>query len=234
MPLVFKSYASPAALSVGMHAAIAILLLWRGAVVFENREEKHNWRRSAMSWVVLPENPPTRTVTVPTIVPHVHDLVKRDDVLPPVLFTALPISRLSPLRASLPVPLPPPLPSPAGIDDGVSGGSGKGPSCGGSMEVVASPGADAEPASDDSVGDRFEADDQREHFVQFWIRVDGRVTKIAVSPSIRDSNYRRRFMEALSTFVFGRVTLPDGRPIDYVYSCMVYPQPLPKPQLAER
>jgi hypothetical protein len=44
-----------------------------------------------------------------------------------------------------------------------------------------------------------------------------------VSPPIRDLEYRRRFIEAMSTFVFGQVKTPDGRTIDYVYNCVVYP-----------
>jgi hypothetical protein len=104
-----------------------------------------------------------------------------------------------------------------GVEGGASGDPGTGPSCGAVTQVRAStdtdPGPDAAPPPDD----------QREHNVQFWIRSDGRVTKIAVSPPIRDANYRRQFRKAMSTFVFGPVKTADGRPINYVYSCVVYP-----------
>lgn len=239
LPLPRRSKGSAAALSVVAHVAIASVL-WGGTGLFENRRSGGGEGRPSI-WVALPEinsqqaekSPtPIPTVTVPTVAPPPLDRVKLD-VPPSVVATALPIS----LRVSLPGQLPGPLPDPVGIDEGVSGDSGEGRSCGAAREVSASPGADAGPGSDGSARDIFgpspllapttpaEAppDDKLTHDVQFWIRADGRVARITVSPPIRDSDYRRRFREAMSTFVFGPVKTPDGRPIDYVYNCVVYP-----------
>jgi len=88
-----------------------------------------------------------------------------------------------------------------GEGEGATGDSGKGPSCGAVTKVRASRGADPGPESGSSARDVFRPtplyvatttagappDDQREHDLQFWIRADGGVTKIAVSPPIRDS-----------------------------------------------
>jgi len=217
---------SAAALSLVAHVAIAIVGVWGGAGLIEGMGSASE-RRPAIDWVALPAPP--------------LDPLKLS-VRPRVVTTALPVPLPRSIRASLPTPLASPLrslpglPAPVVLEERTSGDSGKGLSCGAVTKVRASRGADSGPESDSSARDVFKPtplhvatttagappDDQREHDVQFWIRADGRVTKIAVSPPIRDSDYRRRFREAVSTFVFGPVQTPDGRPIGYVYRCVVY------------
>ena len=65
--------------------------------------------------------------------------------------------------------------------------------------------------------------DKIKHEVRFWIRADGHVTRIDVSPPIKDGGYRRVFMETMRNFRFGPAKTHEGRPIDYVYSIVVYP-----------
>jgi hypothetical protein len=101
-------------------------------------------------------------------------------------------------------------------DEPVSSDLGNG-SCGEPREVSTS--LDAE----DRATEPTPPDDERAHDVQFWVRADGRVARIAVSPPIRDAGFRRQFMKAMRTFVFGPVQTPDGRSIDYIYRCVVYP-----------
>src|SRR5437773_1694210 len=98
-------------------------------------------------------------------------------------------------------------------------------------------GADAGPGSGGGASDMFgptpllvpnvppgaPPEERRKHEVRFWIRADGRVTRIEVSPPIRDSGYRRVFMETMWNFVFSPAKTRDGRPLDYVYSIDVYP-----------
>jgi hypothetical protein len=232
-----------------VHVAVAILVLWRGAVWFEGSDGDDRGLRSggkgvdrpAISWVALPpitapqaETPPAPTprVTVPTVAPPRIERVNLA-VPPRVMATTLPT----------------PLPAPVGTDEGMSDASaptpaaGSGPDSGGDRETGGGTGgSDAGPGSGGGAGDIFAGDifgptpllvptspagappgDKRTHDVQFWIRADGRVTRIAVSPPIRDSGYRRRFMEAMSDIVFGPVKTQDGRPIDYVYSIVVNP-----------
>lgn len=222
---------SATAISVAAHAAVAVLVLWRGTVwAASSRTEDKD--RPAMSWIALPpitsrqaETPPrlAPSVTARTVAPRRVEPVKLD----------------GPRRVAatvLATPLPMPLSDPAVADDRVSGDSGLGSSCGDVREVSAASGADAGPGSGGNADDIFgptsvlvpattaraAPDDKGAHDVQFWIRADGRVARIAVSPPIRDSDYRRRVKEAMSSFVFGPVRTPDGHPIDYVYSCVVY------------
>src|SRR5213594_4147243 len=104
---LFDSYALPlqqrrqgraATLSLAVHLAIAILVLWRGAELFEGgggagpgpRGGGGGGGRPAMSWFALPtpaaaeahEVPPTPAVTVPTVAPPVTEPVKLE-VPPP-------------------------------------------------------------------------------------------------------------------------------------------------------
>ena len=243
---VFDRYALPrprrrggsaAALSVVVHAAVALLVLWRGALWFENsagggvrRGGGQGGDRPAISWVALPQFIPTQAetpsrtppgVSVPTVVPPRIEPVKLD------VPTRIVATRL---------PTPLPTPSTATDDNGPDAGDGR--EAGGGLRADSTTGA----GSGGGAGDIFAGDifgptpvlvatppagappeDNRRHDVQFWVRTDGRVTKIAVSPPIRDSGYRRRFMEAMSDIAFGPVKTRDGRPIEYVYSIVVNP-----------
>ncbi|HTI05995.1 MAG TPA: hypothetical protein VL549_11795 [Gemmatimonadales bacterium] len=225
------------AVSVAAHVAVAILVLWRGAVSFDSSSggdvlrESQEGGRPAMTWVVLPaitslqtEAPsiPSPRITVPAAAAPMVQPVRLDG--PPRV-----------LAITQRMPLPIQLPDSVGIDEGVSPDSGQVSNCGGARQVsptptpTPSPRPGTGPGSDGNArdmltpaGEEPPPDDQREHDVQFWIRADGRVKRIAVSPPIRDPDYRRRFKEAMSSFVFGPVQMPDGRAIDYVYSCVVY------------
>jgi len=245
---VFDSYALPlprrregpaAALSFVVHVTIAMLVLWRGAVLFEGgggggsgpRGGGGGGGRPALSWVALPipemahaeavrPAPPPPAVTVPTVAPPLTEPVKID------------VPHASPTLATAP-------PVVVGTGDGTTGGPGSGPGSGGGAGAGAGTGAgsDVGPGSGGKTGDIFgptpllmpnvpagaPPEDKRKHEVQFWVRADGHVTRIEVTPPIKDSHYRRVFMEALNGFEFSPAKTRDGRPIDYVYSIVVYP-----------
>ena len=225
---------SAAVLSVAAHVAIAGALLWGGAGLFETRAAEGSERRPAITWVALPDMS-SHDVKTPSTPPVPAPTIAAAPLEPPRLDgpASLHAPAAGPLRGSSPRPLP----GPVAVDEDVSSSLATRTNCGGVTEVRASYEADPSPDLDAAARDVFgpttprvptttagaPPDDNREHDVQFWIRADGRVTRIAVSPPIRDSRYRRRFREAVSTFVFGPVQTPDGRPIDYVYSCVVYP-----------
>ncbi len=242
---LFDSYALPlpqrregpaAALSFLAHVAIAILVLWRGAALFEGgggggtgpRGGGGGGGRPAVSWFALPTPssaraeaaPQAAAVTVPTVAPPppVTEPVKLE--LPPPTFSITP-------------------PAAVGTGDGTTGAPGQGPGTGGGTGTGAGTGkgADAGPGSGGGASDIFgptpllmptipagaPSGEKGKHEVRFWIRADGRVTKIQVSPPIRDSGYRRVFMETMWGFVFSPAKTRDGRPIDYEYSIVVYP-----------
>ena len=231
---MFDSYALPlpqrregpaAALSVLAHVAIAILVLWRGAALFANgggggsgpRGGGGGGGRPAVSWFALPlPAPPARAENVP-----------------PAAAVTVPTVALStePVKIHIPAPTlvvtPPPTPTAVvGTGDGTTGGPGQGPGSSGGTGTGSGTGtgADAGPGSGDSASDIFgptprlvptipagaPPEERKKHEVRFWIRADGRVTRIQVSPPIRDSGYRRVFMETMWNFVFSPAKTRDA------------------------
>jgi len=239
LPLPKRSQGPGAALSFLVHVSIAVLVLWRGAVLFEGggggaagpRGGGGGGGAPALSWVALPipqvahaeavrPTPPPPAVTVLTVVTPPTEPVKIElSHAPPILATTAPVV--------------------VGTGDGTTGGPGEGPGSGGGKGTGTGTGvgSDVGPGSGGKAGDIFGPTpllmpnvpagappaDKRKFEVQFWVRADGRVTRIEVNPPIKDSHYRRLFMDAMRGYEFSPAKTRDGRPIDYVYSIVVYP-----------
>jgi hypothetical protein len=239
---VFDGYALPlpqrregpaAALSFLAHVAIAILVLWRGAALFASggggtgpRGGGGGGGRPAVSWLALPttSSPQTATapqapaVTVPTVAAPVTEPVTID--LPPPTVAIAP-------------------PAVVGTGDGTAGGRGQGPGRGGGTGTGTGTGtgADAGPGSGGDASDIFAAtprwaimappgaprEARGRHEVRFWVTADGRVTRIDVTPPIKDSGYRREFTERMMGYLFNPATTRDGRHVEYIASLTVYP-----------
>jgi hypothetical protein len=223
-----------AALSFLAHVAIVVLVLWRGAALLESgggdgtgpRGGGGGGGRPAVSWFALPTPalphaetaPHAPAVTVPTVAPPVTEPVKLD--LPPPTVSMTP-------------------PAAVGTGGGTTGGPGQGPGTGGGKGTGTGTGtgADAGPGSGGDASDIFAATPRwaimappgapREvrgrHEVRFWVTADGRVTKIEVTPPIKDSGYRREFTERMMGYLFKPATTRDGRPIESIASLVVYP-----------
>ena len=242
---IFDSYALPlprrregpaAVLSFLAHVAIAILVLWRGAALFEGgggggtgpRGGGGGGGRPAVSWFALPTPPSSQTdavrqapapaVTVPTAAAPVVEPVKIEMPPPTISITA---------------------PAAVGTGDGTRGGPGQGPGSGGGTGTGTGTGtgSDAGPGSGGNASDTLGASPRwaimappgapREargrHDVRFWVTADGRVTKIEVTPPIKDSGYRREFTERMMGYLFKPASTRDGRPVESIASLVVYP-----------
>jgi hypothetical protein len=242
---VFDSYALPlperregpaAALSFGVHVAIALLVLWRGAALFASgggsgagpRGGGGGGGRPAVSWFALPAAPASQAqavappqapvVTVPTAAAPVVEPVKLDLPPPTVAFTP---------------------PTAVGTGDGTTGGPGQGPGSGGGTGTGAGTGtgSDAGPGSGGNASDIIaptpvwaiippsgappETHGKR-HEVRFWVTAEGTVTRVEVTPPIKDGGYRRDFLEKMKGYLFKPATR-DGRRVDYVATVTVYP-----------
>ena len=232
---LFDSYALPlprrrngraAALSFAAHVTIAILVLWRGAALFQAgggngpgpRGGGGGGGRPAVSWFTLPaastpqahEMPPAPAISVPTV--------------------AVPVP--APLKIDVP---PPSLvinpPAAVGTGEGTTGGPGQGPGTGGGTGsgTGTGVGVDSGPGSGGGPGytlaspiwtitppDGRPRSMRGRYDVQFWVTADGRVTQVEVTPPIRDADYRREFMKRMMGYVFAPAKTRDGRRIESV------------------
>jgi len=235
LPLPRRREGPAAALSFIVHVTIAVLVLWRGAALFENgggggsgpRGGGGGGGRPAVSYFALAtplaaqaqETRPAPAVTVPTVAPPVAEPVKLD-VPPPTI-------ALTP-------------PAAVGTGDGATGGPGQGPGSGGGTGTGTGTGtgADAGPGSGGSASDIFAATPKwmimapvgappevkgKRHEVRFWVTADGRVTRVEVNPPIKDGGYRREFTRQMMGYLFTPATTRDGRHVASVTSLGVIP-----------
>jgi hypothetical protein len=234
LPLPQRREGPAAVVSFLVHVSIALLVLWRGALLFENgggggggpRGGGGGGGRPGLSWVALPtpaspqaaQTSQPAAVTVPTVAPPVTE----------------------PVRIALPAPtLSVTPPAVIGTGDGTSGGPGREPGSGGGTGTGTGTGtgADAGPGSGGNASDIFAptprwaimappgapGDARGRHEVRFWVTADGRVTRVEVIPPIKDSGYRREFTDRMMGYLFNPATTRDGRHVDYVTSLVVYP-----------
>lgn len=222
-------------LSLLAHLAIAAAVLWRGAALFERgaggggegpRGGGGGGGRPAVSWFALPapsapqaqEVPAAPAVSFPTLALPLPEAVKIDVPLSTIVTTAAPV----------------------GPGAGTTGGPGQGPGTGGGKGTGTGPGAGADSGSG-SGGDAsyiFPASPRwtifpppgapgavrgRRHEVRFWVTPEGRVTRVEVTPPIRDAGYRREFTERMMGYLFNPATTRDGLRVEYVASVTVIP-----------
>ena len=242
---VFDSYSLPlpqrregpaAALSFLVHVAIAILVLWRGAALFASgggggtgpRGGGGGGGRPAVSWLALPTLSSPQAETVPQAPP------------PAVTVPTVAAPVVEPVKIDLPPPTVASTPSVAvGTSDATTGGPGQGPGSGGGKGTGAGTGtgADAGAGSGGKASDISAAtprwaimappgaprEARGRHEVRFWVTADGRVTRVEVTPPIKDSGYRREFTERMMGYLFNPAMTRDGRGVEYIASLVVYP-----------
>ena len=234
LPLPRRREGRAAALSFHAHVSIAVLVLWRGAALFERGGEGGGGGagprgggggggRPAVSWFALPapsiaqaqDMPAVAAVTVPTLATPLPDAVKIDVPLATVAVTP---------------------PAAVGTGAGTSGGPGQGPGTGGGKGTGAGTGAGADSGSG-SGGDagyifpaspkwmvtppKPPAEERGQHEVRFWITSQGRVTRIEVTPPIKDAGYRREFMQAMMRFEFNPARTRDGRQVESIATVII-------------
>jgi len=236
LPLPRRRAGPAAALSFLAHLAIAVLVLWRGAALFEPggggtgpRGGGGGGGRPAVSWFALPA-PST---------PQAHDIPAAPAVTVPTLAVPLPEA----VKIEIPlVPAPSTVTPPAavGVGAGGVGGPGQGPGTGGGKGTGTGTGvgADSGTGSGGDAGYIFPASPRwtifpppgaprdargRRFEVRFWVTADGRVTRVEVSPPIKDAGYRREFTERMMGYLFNPATTRDGRRVEYIASVTVIP-----------
>ncbi|HEV2670688.1 MAG TPA: energy transducer TonB [Gemmatimonadales bacterium] len=228
LPLPRRREGPAAALSFLAHLTIAVLVLWRGAAMFAGgggggsgpRGGGGGGGRPAVTWFALPaptaaqaqEVPPAPlAVTVPTIAIPAPEPVKLDMPTPAVSVAA-------PAAA-------------VGTGAGTTGGPGQGPGTGGGQGTGTGPGIGSDSGAGSGGDARYispaspkwmvtppipPSEERRPHEVRFWVTAEGRVTRIEVSPPIKNTDYRREFMDAMKKFQFNPARTRDGNQVESI------------------
>lgn len=233
LPLPRRREGPAAVLSLLAHVAVAVLMLWRGAELFESgggggpgpRGGGGGGGRQPVSWFALPTPSSPQQVDVPPLAPA-------PSVAVPTVTVAIPDAvKIEVPTATMAVP---------GTTAGATGGPGQGPGTGGGRGTGTGTGVgvDSGPGSGGDARYIFPASPRwtifpppgapreargRRHDVRFWVTAEGRVTRVEVTPPIKDADYRREFTERMMGYLFNPATTRDGRHVAYVASVTVIP-----------
>ena len=220
LPVRRRPQGRAAALSLLVHATIAVLVLWRGAALLQGggggtgpRGGGGGGGRTTVTWFTIPaasaaealEVPAPPAVTVPTIA--LPDPVKIDVAL---------LAAIAPQTTVA-----------AGTGDGTTGGAGQGPGSGGGQGAGTGPGRgnDVGPGSGGEAG--YIPADVRglivppdcargEYLVRFWVEADGRVSHVEVTPPPKDAGCRRDMLTQMRAYKF-RPATRDGLHVASVF-----------------
>ena len=235
LPLPRRRQGPAAALSFVAHVAIAGLMLWRGAELLAGggggtgpRGGGGGGGRTVVTRITLATGTATQALDMPA---------------PPAV-TVPTVALPDPVKLDVPaietMTMPPPAPAAQGSGTGTTGGPGQGPGSGGGQGTGTGPGSgsDAGPGSGGEAGYILPASPRWAIFpppgapgavrgqrlqVRFWVTADGRVTRVEVTPPIKDAAYRRQFNERMMGYLFTPAATRDGRRVDYVASVTVIP-----------
>lgn len=227
LPLPRRREGPAAALSFLAHLTIAVLVLWRGAAMFAGgggggsgpRGGGGGGGRPAVSWFALPAPTAARAQEVPPVPPQ-----------PAVTVPTVAVPAPEPVKIDLPTPeVAVAAAAAVGTGAGTTGGPGQGPGTGGGQGTGTGTGigSDSGPGSGGDARDIIPAAPKwaiippdgmprGRHEVRFWVTAAGVVTRVEVTPPIKDADYRREFTKRMMGYVFNPATTRDGRHVDFV------------------
>jgi len=208
------------AVSMALHALVLLVVLWQTTDIFGGGGHGSGPRgggggggRPAVTWFTLPPpSGPTVAVDVPA--------------LPAVAVSDLPVP--DPVQLNLPqltVPHDISPTTPVGRGPGQSGGTGNGPGNGGGTGTGTGPGtgSDVGPGTGGE-GDYIQRADLRgsilppqcmrgRYTVRFWVAADGHVSRVEVTPTLRDGGCRQEMQERMMGYRFRPALNLNGRPV---------------------
>jgi len=237
LPLRRRREGPAAALSFLAHVTIAVLVLWRGAALVASgggggtgpRGGGGGGGRPAVSWFALPAPSVAEAKEIPVAPP------------PAVTVPTIAVPTPEPVKIELPLAaLAVAAPAVVGTGAGTAGGPGEGAGTGGGKGTGTGTGigSDSGAGSGGDASYIFPASPRwtifpppgapreargRRHEVRFWVTAEGRVTRVEVTPPIKDAAYRREFNERMMGYLFNPAMTRDGRHVDYVASVTVIP-----------
>jgi len=206
------------AVAIALHALVLLVVLWQTTDIFGGGGHGSGPRgggggggRPAVTWFTLPPpSGPTVAVDVPA--------------LPAVAVSDLPVP--DPVHLDLQAVTPPLVVSPTtpvGKGPGQSGGTGNGPGTGGGTGTGTGPGtgSDVGPGTGGG-GDYIQRADMRgvivppdclhgQYRVRFWVSVEGRVTRVEMTPPVGNLDCRRQTVERMMGYRFRPAKNRDGQ-----------------------
>jgi outer membrane biosynthesis protein TonB len=139
-----------------------------------------------------------------------------------------------PVKIELPMPAPPQVAATVavGAGAGTSGGTGEGSGTGGGKGTGTGTGIGSDSGAGSGGGPRDIIPSPkwailpptgapremkgRPYEVRFWVSADGHVTRVEVTPPIKDADYRREFIARMMGYQFSPGRTPDGRAVDAI------------------
>src|SRR5213083_628265 len=197
------------AVSIALHALVLVVVLWQTTDLLGGGGHGKGPRgggggggRPAVTWFTLPPpSGPTVAVDVPAV--------------PAVAMSDIPLPDPVPLNLQM-MPPPPVVSSttPVGQGPGQSGGTGNGPGTGGGTGTGTGPGtgSDVGPGTGGEGGYIQRADLRGSilppqcmhgrYTVRFWVAADGHVSRVEVTPTLRDRGCRQEMQERMMGYRF--------------------------------
>ena len=220
LPLGRERLRTGTAVAIALHALVLLVVLWQTTDIFGGGGHGSGPRgggggggRPAVTWFTLPPpSGPTVAVDVPA--------------LPAVAVSDLPVP--DPVQLNLPqltVPHDMSPTTPVGKGPGQSGGTGNGPGTGGGTGTGTGPGTGSDVGSGTGgEGDYIQRADLRgsilppqcmhgRYTVRFWVAADGHVSRVEVTPTVRDGACRQEMLERMMGYRFRPALNLNGRPV---------------------
>jgi hypothetical protein len=226
LPLERRRHGPAAALSLLVHVAVAMLVLWRGAALLAGgggsgpRGGGEGGGRPTVRWFTLASSSTPQMHEVPAApVVTVPDVVLPDPV-------RIEVPQLQPAAPSVTAA------ATVGTGAGTSGGPGEGGGRGTGAGVDSGPGSGGAGSYIFPASPRWmitpplggpAAVRGRRYEVRFWVTAEGRVTRVDVNPPIKDAAYRREFIERMKGFLFIPARTRDGTQVESIFSITVTP-----------
>lgn len=216
LPLARRPWRREAWLSLALHAALLLAVVWHGRALLEGGSEGGGRRgeRPAVQFFTLPEAAPMMAVELPPA-----PTVALTEI-PPLTPLAVDLPRLDIGATTLPRGAPGGVVVAGTGARGMGAGGDVGPGTGSTEGYILPPnprGVIVPP------GNPPRSVRGRQFRVQFWVAEDGGVTRVAITPEIEDAKYRREFHERMRQYRFYPATTRDGRHVSSVIAISITP-----------